>query len=367
MKTRFVILLSAVALLAFSLGTGFASGAQAPTPEATTVYSLQAEQVQREVQAELAKAQAEIERAMQEVKSKVNAKVQKQLAAKLAASRTALLADMKLRQAELAALAQEKAARVIAEPRIALEQELSEGGWLGVQIANVDAEKVKQLKLPAERGVLITEVEKESPAAKAGLKANDVVTEFNGQRVESTTQFRRLIRESLAGRSAQLTVWREGRAQNISVTLGSNSDRMRGTFTFAGPRDFNFDGNMFRFDMPNIVVASRTPTLGISAEDISGQLGAYFGAPGGEGILVREVNSGSPAEKAGMKAGDVITKIDGDKVRSLSEMREKLRAKREQKAISVGVIRKGGEVTLNVEMEQPKPPERRRITRRTAL
>jgi serine protease Do len=112
---------------------------------------------------------------------------------------------------------------------------------------------------------------------------------------------------------------------------------------------------------------SRTPVLGINAEDLSGQLGNYFGAPGGEGILVREVNTGSPAEKAGMKAGDVITKIDGERVRTLSDLREKLRAKRDQKSVSVGVIRKGSEVSLNVEIEQPRPPERRPIARRIAL
>jgi serine protease Do len=345
------------------LGLGAAAAFSDPTPatQSTAAEIQQAEQIQREVQTELAKAQAELARALQEVKVKVDAKVHKELAAKLAKHRTAMLADLHVHQAKLTALAQEKAMHEVA-PLLALQD--SEGGWLGVQIADVDAEKVKELKLPAERGALITEVEKDSPAAKAGLKANDVVTEFNGQRIESTTQFRRMIRESLAGRSAQLTVWRDGRAQTISVTLGSSSDRFRGVFTFAGPRDFNFN-----FAMPEIFIGSRAPTLGISAEDISGQLGAYFGAPGGEGVLVREVNSGSPAEKAGMKAGDVITKIDGDKVRSLSEMREKLRAKREQKTVSIGVIRKGGEVSLNVEIEQPKPPEGRRIrvTRRSAL
>ncbi|MBI3484206.1 MAG: PDZ domain-containing protein [Acidobacteria bacterium] len=280
----------------------------------------------------------------------------------MAAHRGAMLADLQARQAELVALMQEKATRLEAEPLLALQD--SESGWLGVQIADVDAQKVKELKLPAERGVLITEVEEDSPAAKAGLKANDVVTEFNGQRIESATQFRRMVRESLAGRAVQLTIWRDGRAQSLSATLGNSRDRIERSIRIFGPRDFNFN-----FSLPEIEIfaGSRAPLLGISAEDISGQLGAYFGAPGGEGILVREVNSGSPAEKAGMKAGDVITKIDGDKIRSLDELREKLRAKREQKSVSVGVIRKGSEVSLTVEIEQPRPPERRRITRRIAL
>jgi serine protease Do len=370
MKSKLMISLGAVMLMAVILVAQPAAGAQNP-PDISTVVAAQASaQAQAEVQAALAQAQAEVARAMDEVKHNVSAKVQKEIAAKLAAHRGAMLADLHARQAELAALVQEKVTREKvtreAGPLLALQD--SESGWLGVQIADVDADKVKELKLPAERGVLITEVEADSPAAKAGLKANDVVTEYNGQRIESATQFRRMVRESLAGRAVQLTVWRDGRAQTLSATLGDSRDRIASTFTLAGPRgEFKFDSDMFRFDMPNFFVSSRAPLLGISAEDISGQLGAYFGAPGGEGVLVREVNAGSPAEKAGMKAGDVITKFNGERVKSLDELREKLRAKREQKTVSVGVIRKGAEVSLNVEVEQPKPPERKRIARRTSL
>src|SRR5260370_30076574 len=77
--------------------------------------------------------------------------------------------------------------------------------WLGGETAEVNAEKTKELKLPAERGVLLTEIVPDSPAAKAGLKANDVVTEVNAQRVEGAAQFRRKIRETPAGHTLQLT------------------------------------------------------------------------------------------------------------------------------------------------------------------
>src|SRR3989442_4247469 len=92
------------------------------------------------------------------------------------------------------------------------------------------------------------------------------------------------------------------------------------------------------------------PRLGMDAEDLSGQLGSYFGAPDGEGVLVRDVASGTPAEKAGLKAGDVIIKIDGERVRTVHELREKMRAKRENKTVSVSVIRKGTEMSFNVEV-----------------
>lgn len=239
-------------------------------------------------------------------------------------------------------------------------------GWLGIGIDEVTADKAKELKLSAERGVLVTEVEADSPAAKAGLKANDVITEYNGQRVEGTTQFRRLVRETPAGRPAQITVWRDGRAQSLTAQLGDMNEHIRTRVRAITPKDFNF-----RFDMPQINVfgmSSSRPMLGIGAEDLSGQLGSYFGAPDGEGILVREVNTGSPAEKAGMKAGDVIMKIDGERVRTPADLREKLRDKREKKTVAVGLIRKGSEMSLNVEIEQPKPAERKKVvTRRLSI
>src|SRR5260370_5551608 len=207
--------------------------------------------------------------------------------------------------------------------------------WLGVETHEVTADKAKELKLSAERGVVLGKIVPDSPAAKAGLKENDVVTEINGQRVEGTDQFRRMIHEIPAGRSIQLTVWRDGRVQTISATLVKSEERrhamkmaspMPGTFSFRMPEipeipSMEWNGSM---------LLGGQPRLGIDAEDLSGQLGAFFGAPDGEGILVREVNSGSPAEKAGVKAGDVITSLKTDRIRTVAELREKLSAQRDE-------------------------------------
>ena len=237
-------------------------------------------------------------------------------------------------------------------------------GWLGVGISEVTAGKAKELKLPAVRGALLTEVESNSPAGKAGLKADDVITEYNGQRIEGTAQLRRMIRETPAGRTVQLTVWRDGRAQSLSVEVGNLHDQMGKMVQKYAPKEFHFDFKMPEFG-GNAFTMLRAPILGIGAEDLSGQLGSYFGAPDGEGVLVTEVHSGTPAEKAGLKAGDVITKVADERVRSVSELREKLREKREAKTVSLNVLRKGTEMSVNVELEQPKPPaDRKRIISR---
>ena len=220
--------------------------------------------------------------------------------------------------------------------------------WLGVESQEISSSKAKELKLPAERGVLLERIVPDSPAAKAGLKDNDVITEINGQRVEGAAQFRRMIHEIPAGRSVQFTVWRDGRAQTVGVTLGKSEDHGNMWFKTA-PRAFSFQ--LPKIEMPEVapmpdmdmegfaVLAGSRPRLGIDAEDLSGQFGAYFGAPDGEGVLVREVNTGSPAEKAGVKSGDVITSLNGERIRSLGDLREKLAGKRDEKTVKLGVLR----------------------------
>jgi serine protease Do len=248
-------------------------------------------------------------------------------------------------------------------PAILIED--GESGWLGISISEVTAEKAKELKLPAERGVLVSDVEADSAAARAGLKNGDVITEFNGQRVEGTVQFRRMVRETLAGRTVPVTVWREGRSQTLQVEMGSRQAQMRSRL-----RDRIFVEPDIRI-APEVRVApriqifgSRTPSLGINGEDLEGELGKYFNAPDGEGVLVKQVLEGTPAEKAGLKAGDVITHIEGERIKSVSDLRATMREKREAKSVKVDILRRGSAMSLNVEIEQPKPPAPRRVTAR---
>jgi serine protease Do len=247
--------------------------------------------------------------------------------------------------------------------------------WLGVETQEVNADRAKELKLPAERGVVIGRVTEDSPAAKAGLKEKDVITEVNGQRVEGAAQFRRIVHEIPAGRTAQFTVWRDGRAQTLSVTLGQAEEGHR-AWMKAAPGAFAF--RMPEVEMPDMPVISGFgeefpmlpgghPRLGIDAEDIGDQLGSFFGAPDGEGILVRSVNSGSPAEKAGLKAGDVITSFNGERVRTLGDLRQKLAGKADDKPAKLGVWRNRNEVSLTVELPGRAPKVQRKISRRTNI
>jgi len=146
-------------------------------------------------------------------------------------------------------------------------------GWLGVETQEVTSEKAKELKLSAERGVVLGKIIPDSPAAKAGLKENDVVMEINGQRVEGAAQFRRMLHEIPAGRTIQLTVWRDGHSQTLNATLGKSEERHRsmkmvaptpGAFAFRMP-DMNVIPDIPSMEWNGGMLLGGHPRLGIDA------------------------------------------------------------------------------------------------------
>jgi serine protease Do len=316
----------------------------------------------------IARLQAKIEKLDAQLKSKLD-------------SKQGAAAPRAIVQAELAAeLAEAQDRKVLAEVDQDLNIVMSDegSGWLGVETSEVTGEKARELKLPAERGVLLGKILPESPASKAGLKENDVVTHVNSQTVEGATQFRRMIHEIPPGRAIQLTIWRDGRSQTQSVTLGKSEEVRRRMFEMEAPRvgDFAFAIPAVP-EVPEIPsmewgamgLLGGQPRLGIDVEDLNGDFGKFFGAPDGEGILVREVNSDSPAEKAGLKPGDVITSFNGERIRSVGDLREKLSTKHgeKDKAAKIGIIRNKSEISLTVELPDTQVRRKRIMTHRTNI
>src|SRR5690348_13849195 len=271
-----------------------------------------ARQVQREV------AQAMAERGIQREEMT-------NLAAQLRAERPALEAQARIASQEAQQLFAQSPSLIVGD---------EDTGWLGMEV---------------------TEVLADGPAANAGLQKDDVLVQYDGQTVEGTVQLRRLVRETPPGRNVNVTVMRGGQEKRVAIQVGNAARNMGIELRQMEPmRDFNF-----KFDMPE-VFAGMTPVLGIEAEEVSGQLGQYFHVPGDEGVLVREVSPGTAAAQAGLKAGDVIMKVDGVEVRTVDELRRELREKREKKSVPLIVVRNGSQVTINVTLEQPKmEPETR--------
>jgi len=224
--------------------------------------------------------------------------------------------------------------------------------YLGVDIRDVDKDRVAALKLKEERGVEVTMVDQDAPAGKAGIKEHDVILEFNGTPVESEEQLRRLIRETPPGRTVTLGISRDGNPIKVSVQLAEHSKVVTQVFPRvpAVPRTPELPELPNSMDIPVFTIYSTS--LGMQTENLTRQLGEFFGVKNGEGVLVRNVEKGSAAEKAGIKAGDVIVRVGDERLSDRSDLARILRKHREGGKLSVGVVRDKKEQTLTVEVPQ---------------
>jgi len=256
------------------------------------------------------------------------------------------------------------------------------GGRLGVSLADTEGDV---------RGAKVRSVEKDSPAEKAGLKEGDVVVRFDGETVRSASQLARLVRETPAGRSVPIDVSRAGATQKLTATLAEGG---RGVSVFSG------DGGDFAFDMPDFDVRVPEPPnppeaphvqvmphawgwnngdgefrfgdrnlrffaggprkLGIEYMEVGEQLAGYFKLAGKSGVLVSSVDADGPAAKAGMKAGDVILKVEGSAIEDGGDLREAVDKAEGGKEVTVTVQRDGRPLDLKVTLARPERPFRHR-------
>ena len=230
-----------------------------------------------------------------------------------------------------------------------------EGGssYLGIDTQDVTPQRMAPLKLKEERGVEVLTVDQDAPAGKAGLKEHDVILEFNGTKVEGVEHLRRMIHEIPPGRTATVAVSRDGKPMLFKVQLADKNQAMRmsSSHRVMVPRvpvvpDFDFPA-------VDVMVQTSGSRSGAVVENLTPQLGDYFGARNGEGVLVRSVEKGSAAEAAGLKAGDVIVRVESDRIGDRGDWKTALRNHRRGK-VSVGIIRDKKEQTISITMPEPK-------------
>jgi serine protease Do len=226
------------------------------------------------------------------------------------------------------------------------------GSFLGIGVQEIDADRAKALNLREERGVEVTRVEDDSPAAKGGMKTGDVVQEYNGERVEGVEQFMRMVRETPPARDVKLSITRNGLPQQLTIKTGSRRTWMTSRYGELGAMDMpRMDFPEISIpDMPRAFMTWRSSVVGIEAEALDAQLAEYFGVK--EGVLVRSVVRGSAAEKAGLRAGDVIVKVDDTKVTSPREVSATMRTNRSKKTVPVVVVREKRESTLQLSVDE---------------
>jgi membrane-associated protease RseP (regulator of RpoE activity) len=230
-----------------------------------------------------------------------------------------------------------------------------EGGgssYLGIDTQDVTPQRMAPLKLKEERGVEVLTVDQDAPAGKAGLKEHDVILEFNGNKVEGVEHLRRMIHEIPPGRTATVAVSRDGKPMLFKVQLADKTQAMRmsGTRKIMVPRPVVPD---FDFPAVDVMVQTSGSRSGAVVENLTPQLGDYFGARNGEGVLVRSVEKGSAAEAAGLRAGDVIVRVENERINDRGDWKTALRNHRRGK-VSVGIIRDKKEQTISITMPDAK-------------
>jgi membrane-associated protease RseP (regulator of RpoE activity) len=241
------------------------------------------------------------------------------------------------------------------------------GSYLGVDTRDITSDRLSDLKLKEEHGVEVTLVDQDAPAGKAGLKEHDVILTINGNQVESVEQLRRMIREIPPGRMVTLGISRDGQPLTLKAQL---ADRKK-TFALATP------GKAFTMTIPNlptmpmmpvtplvpemdvpvsIVVVHSSARSGLMVENLTPQLGDFFGAKNGQGVLVRSVEKGSRAEKAGFRAGDVIVKVNGESISDSGDFTRAVRG-RKNSTVNVSIIREKKEQNLTLALPEHNQSE----------
>lgn len=243
------------------------------------------------------------------------------------------------------------------------------GGRIGVSVADLDP---SDASAKGATGVLIETVDDEGPAAKAGLRTGDVVVEFDGERVRSVRQFSRLVSETPVGRTVAAVVQRDGQRVTVSVApRESEAARFMDGDAWRSVDEFrNFAYTVPRLARPETdarrelesLIRPGGAVLGITTGDLSPQLAEYFGTK--DGALVSSVRADSLGAKTGLKAGDVITTVNGAEVASAAELRRRLGRIEAGEEFTLGIVRDKKPVTLKGKIE-PRPA--RRSTTRSIL
>lgn len=217
--------------------------------------------------------------------------------------------------------------------------------WLGVVMSGENAE--------------ITSVAEGSPAAEAGLKKGDRIVQINDHHVENAGDVVEEIRSMDPGDTVKLRVERDGDERTLTATLAGRRGPAPGArgYRFAAPAPFAWhegDGSGSVF-----MVGPSRNFLGVEVHPMSAELREYFKAPRDAGLLVNRVVEDSPAEKAGLKAGDVIVSVDGNEIGRVGDISRALNDREAGDTVDVKVLRDGSERTLKVELEERESPRMR--------
>lgn len=244
-------------------------------------------------------------------------------------------------------------------------------GYLGVDIRDVAPDQVAPLKLKDTRGAEIIHIDHDGPAGKLGLREHDVILKVNNQEIGNQEQLRKMLRDSPAGLSVTLIISRDGQQQTMTTQLANRQEverraweqhlvvpdpapnaprppRIANGFLHGGNAAPNADaGARPHRDFLGTTTVLSSSYTGAQLEVMGPQLAEYFGVEGNAGLLVRRVEPNSPAEVAGIRAGDVVLRINQVPVTTGSEWLKTIRENR-GKPVSLVILRNRHEQTMTM-------------------
>jgi len=203
-------------------------------------------------------------------------------------------------------------------------------GWLGVSIQDVTPEMAKAAGFSNDKGVIVASVSDKGPAAAAGIRQGDIILELDGHEIEDTIDLRNRVASSAPGSRVRLSVERDGSDRTIDVTLGelpSEGDQ-------AAPES-----------------GATEEGYGMSLRNLTPEIADQLGISGEKGVVIDEVESGSAADSAGLRRGDVIQQVNRKRITSLSEFRAEITKSGGSNAILL-LVRRGGN-TFYVTVQKP--------------
>ncbi|MDD4856693.1 MAG: PDZ domain-containing protein [Candidatus Krumholzibacteria bacterium] len=226
--------------------------------------------------------------------------------------------------------------------------------YMGVTLNELTARMRSKADYPYKTGVLISGVEKGSPAEMADLQENDIVYLFNGTKVEDSAELASLVRKQEPGDRVQLSIYRDGKENKITVILGKRELQKMVSEDF-GKYSKELSRAMGDVGRSAAHLYRRARfmrgNLGMALADLNDDLAPYFNAKTGGGALIIDVEAESAAGKAGIKGGDVIVKLNGDAVAGVDDVIDALAELDKGDTASIEITRKGTRKTFELEVE----------------